>query len=369
MEPLRWNVLKNKSFWFICIVLVMAWGASTAFARYVQGSFHEVILDDNGYAVQIQTTDKTVKELLDKYEITLRAEDEITPDPGEHIEEGTEIKIDRAFKVTVAADGSQKAVYLTRGTIEDALNKAYIVLGEKDFANYDLDSQVAPGDHIKVTRVKEETLIEKENIPYQVVTKENNKLKKGVEKVVQEGKEGEKEREILIAYHDGVEVNREIVEERISLEPMNRIIDRGTYVAPPPVSRGSVTRDKKETSKTTSNKETSSSGTTNKSDSRNSDKPSDGEGAKTFEATAYTHTGNKTRTGVWPKEGMIAVDPKVIPLRTKVYVEFPSGWTHLNGYYQAMDTGGAIKGNIIDVFIDSKDTVRKFGRRKVKISY
>lgn len=80
----------------------------------------------------------------------------------------------------------------------------------------------------------------------------------------------------------------------------------------------------------------------------------------TVEATAYTYTGNRTATGVWPKEGLIAVDPRVIPLGTQVYVE---GY----GYAVAADTGGAIKGNIIDVFFPSLQRCLDWGRRPVKI--
>ena len=364
MEPYQQNMHKNKFILLACIVLVIVGGASVAFAHYLDNIYHEVTLDDNGYVVQIQTMDKTVEELLDKYEIKLGPGDEISPGLEDPIEDGTQIIIDRAFKVTVEADGKVKEVYLTKGTVEDVLDKAHIVLGEKDFANYDLDRQAAPGDHIKITRVKEEILVEKEKIPYSIITKENNKLKKGVEKVVQEGKEGEKERKILIAYYDNIEVKREVVEEKISQEPQNRIIDKGTYVEPPKpktVSRGSSTRSK--TNNTTKSNTSGSKASSSKSSSKNSS------GFKAFEATAYTHTGNRTKTGVRPKKGIIAVDPKVIPLYTKVYIEFPKGWTHLNGYYQAMDTGGAIKGKIIDVFLDDEATARKFGRRKVKIRY
>lgn len=351
MESQKRNMLKSKLLWLICTVLVFAGVGTAAFAHYVDSIYHEISLDDNGYIVQIQTMDKTVEELLDKYEIVLGPGDEISPDLDEPITEETIVKIDRAFKVTVSADGRTKDVYLTHGTIEDALDKAYVFLGKKDFANYSMDDKLIPGEYIKVTRVLEEILIEKEGIPYQVVTQENNKLKKGLEKVVEEGKQGEKEREILIAYHDGVEVNRDIVEERISKEPVNRVIDKGTYVAPKPkpqVSRGSGDRSKATSSNTTSK--------------------ATGSGLKTFQATSYTHTGNKTRTGVWPKAGMIAVDPKVIPLKTKVYVEFPSPYAHLTGYYVAEDTGGAIKGNIIDVFLPDGGT-KNFGRRTVKVSW
>ncbi|AGA67610.1 hypothetical protein Desdi_0037 [Desulfitobacterium dichloroeliminans LMG P-21439] len=78
------------------------------------------------------------------------------------------------------------------------------------------------------------------------------------------------------------------------------------------------------------------------------------------EATAYTYTGNPTATGVWPREGLIAVDPRIIALGTEVYVE---GY----GYAIAADTGGAIKGNIIDVFFPSFQRCIEWGRRPVTI--
>ena len=60
---------------------------------------------------------------------------------------------------------------------------------------------------------------------------------------------------------------------------------------------------------------------------------------------------------------VIAVDPRVIPMGSIVYIEFSKD-THLNGYYQAVDTGGAIKQNRIDVLLQSDRISRKFGRQK-----
>ncbi|MDA8227375.1 MAG: 3D domain-containing protein [Desulfitobacterium hafniense] len=80
----------------------------------------------------------------------------------------------------------------------------------------------------------------------------------------------------------------------------------------------------------------------------------------TVEATAYTYTGNPTATGVYPREGLIAVDPRVIPLGSRVYVE---GY----GYAIAADTGGAIKGNKVDVFFPSLSRCLEWGRRSVKL--
>lgn len=93
---------------------------------------------------------------------------------------------------------------------------------------------------------------------------------------------------------------------------------------------------------------------------------------ETFESTAYTHvavpgvadingTGDGiTRSGLPVAEGLIAVDPEVIPLGTKVWVE---GF----GVLLAADTGGAIKGNRIDIFMDDRQEALRWGRRDVKV--
>jgi len=80
----------------------------------------------------------------------------------------------------------------------------------------------------------------------------------------------------------------------------------------------------------------------------------------TVEATAYTFTGNKTATGVEPREGLIAVDPRVIAMGSKVYVE---GY----GYAIAADTGGDIRGNRIDVFFSTLRQCTDWGRKPVHI--
>ena len=66
----------------------------------------------------------------------------------------------------------------------------------------------------------------------------------------------------------------------------------------------------------------------------------------------------------------IAVDPKVIPLSSKVELIFDDEYSHLNDIYIARDTGGAIKGKRIDLFMGDgvdKKVVTDFGKRKVKV--
>jgi len=80
----------------------------------------------------------------------------------------------------------------------------------------------------------------------------------------------------------------------------------------------------------------------------------------TMEATAYTWTGCRTASGTWPAIGTVATDPEVIPLGTKIWVE---------GYGEAVaeDTGGAVKGNVIDVYLPTEAECWQWGRQQVEV--
>jgi len=85
-----------------------------------------------------------------------------------------------------------------------------------------------------------------------------------------------------------------------------------------------------------------------------------------MEATAYTKSVEEgtykgiTKSGTQVSRGTVSVDPRIIPLKTKLYIE---------GYGEAiaLDTGGAIKGNRIDLYMDTKKEAFEFGRRDVKV--
>ncbi len=77
-------------------------------------------------------------------------------------------------------------------------------------------------------------------------------------------------------------------------------------------------------------------------------------------ATAYTGY-STTSTGQKPVWGTIAVDPKVIPYGTKVYIP------QFDRVFVANNTGGAIKGNKIDIFMNTKSECYNWGRRSIEI--
>ena len=88
-------------------------------------------------------------------------------------------------------------------------------------------------------------------------------------------------------------------------------------------------------------------------------------------ATAYApgphdndQWGDKTYLGTTVRPGVIAVDPRVVPLGSQVYVQFPDGHGE---YMRAEDTGGAIKGKRIDIAMSSVDKAQDFGIQNVKV--
>lgn len=81
-----------------------------------------------------------------------------------------------------------------------------------------------------------------------------------------------------------------------------------------------------------------------------------------FLATAYCHDG-QTRSGVHTKPGVIAADPRVLPIGSRVRVT-DRGTT---GVYTVLDTGHDIKGRKIDVYISSCARAKKFGERRVRV--
>jgi 3D (Asp-Asp-Asp) domain-containing protein len=84
--------------------------------------------------------------------------------------------------------------------------------------------------------------------------------------------------------------------------------------------------------------------------------------ASNFQATAYALYG-RTRSGTYVRRGVVAADPRVIPLGSIVQIRTPG----YSGVYTVQDTGRKIKGNIVDVWVPSSREARIFGRRKIKL--
>jgi 3D (Asp-Asp-Asp) domain-containing protein len=85
--------------------------------------------------------------------------------------------------------------------------------------------------------------------------------------------------------------------------------------------------------------------------------------SESFEATAYSLRG-RTASGAAATTGMIAADPRVLPIGSRVRIEAGS----YTGEYVVADTGGAVKGKRIDIWTPSSREAMRFGRRTVKLT-
>ncbi len=296
---------------------------------------HLVTLDIDGNVVEEWTTADTVAEFLNEEEIVLTDDDQMNVDATDNIKEGMLVSIDKAFPVTIADGGVEKAAVTTATTVADLLTENGVVVSEVDRVTPSLDTEITASTRVEVVRVAQSTITETTEIPFAVVEEPDANLEKGTSQVATVGVAGILSTDYAVVTENGNAVSKTVVNQVTVKEPVNQVVKIGTKSKPKPASKPapSITPV--------------SSGTT-----------------MTVESTAYTG-GGITATGYNlnknPFAKVIAVDPRVIPLGSKVFVE---GY----GYAIASDTGGAIKGNIIDVYLPTEDEAIEWGRKDVKIT-
>lgn len=267
----------------------------------------------------------TVEDVLARKHIVLGPRDEVYPSSDQVIKKNTRIVVTRAFKVKVIADGKTRMILTTPVPVKDAIKLAGFTLAEKDIVKTLPTAKTVPNQEIEVIRVAEKEEEVKEPLPFQVERTTDPSLEKGLTKTVTRGQNGVALNTIRITYHNGQEVKREVVKTEVVVPPKNKVVAMGTITS---VSRGGERLNFKE--------------------------------VRYMQASAYTYTGYRTATGKNPEVGMVAVDPSVIPMGTRLYIE---GY----GYGHAADTGGSIKGDKVDLFMEERSQCLSWGRRTVKV--
>lgn len=294
-------------------------------------SIRRVDVLDDGVQVQSYYAIRTDADtILQKTGLTLGVGDEIDVQTDGGV---VTCSVTRAFPVTIHADGSAVLLQMTGGTVADALARAELTVDEDDILSADLGEAVSAGMKITLDRVKNDLVYETVSIDYKTRKEETDTLYQGETKVQESGEKGEKRNTYKVTYVNGEETERELVSSEVVKEPTDRVILVGTKV--------------KSTFKKTSST------------------PASYKKVIAMTATAYV-AGGTTATGRKAEWGVVSVDPKVIPLGTRVYVETADG-SFIYGTAVAADTGGAIKGNKIDICVNSNSEARSFGRRTVNV--
>lgn len=119
-------------------------------------------------------------------------------------------------------------------------------------------------------------------------------------------------------------------------------------------------QDKKSVTKSTVT-ENESQTTNNKTEEKTANSTSKNVGG--FSATAYCLRG-RTASGGSVRKGIVAADPRVLPLGTRIYVN-AGGYS---GNYVVADTGGAVKGRKLDIWVPNCSEAMRFGRRAVSVN-
>lgn len=280
-----------------------------------------------------------VKDVLLSKGIEIKEKDKVKPSLETRIEENDEIIVKTAVPINVKMRGKEIDLHTAEETVGQALGNNIEELKSKgidynkdlDEVNPGIDTKITPDMNVKVVDVEVKTVKEDKSIPYETVVKNDSSLEKGKKVVKNEGTNGKKQVTYKLTYKDGKEVSKKEVQSKTLSKPVNSLVMQGTknpvkYIP----NRGSTASPMKYKKKLV------------------------------VESTAYALHGT-TATGVKPVYNpggisTIAVDPRVIPLGSLVYVD---GY----GLARAADTGGAIKGNIIDVYFTSNERCTQWGRR------
>jgi uncharacterized protein YabE (DUF348 family) len=346
MIRLAKNIKRYFSFKEFAIVVIAVAVSISVGVVFFLNMKKDVAINYDGKTLVVKTMKTTVKEVLEQNGITVSPDDFVSISLDKKLQKigKNRIEIKKAMPVNVFIDGTKMKVMTYRNTVQEALVNSRVKLTGLDR----LDG-LKPGDkivkdmNIKVIRVKEELLSEKTPVEFNVISRQNDHLDKGKQQVVKQGKEGIREKIFKVIFEDGKQVLKQMKSDNIIAAPINKIIEFGT-VLNFRTSRGDIVRYRK---------------------------------VINMRATAYTSsyadTGKSkgdvgfgiTYTGVKARKGLIAVDPRVIPLGTRLYVEC-NGRTDY-GFATAADIGGAIKGKLIDLYFEDSATVSRWGCKNVQV--
>jgi len=307
----------------------------------------EVIINDNGNITKIWTLDSTLGQVMLRNGIRVESYDYLSVPVETHLKSliPNYVNIKRAVPVYITADSDTQTVMTYADTVSELLTSGPVKAAASDrVEGASMNSRITPGMQIQVIRVQEKQVTEQIALPFRVDSRQNMTMDKGTQKVIREGQQGVREKTFNVVIEDGIEKIRNLLSDVILSQPISKLIEYGTIMTHK-ISRGDVIRYTK---------------------------------VLDMKATAYTSdyadTGKRpgdpyfgiTYTGVKAQKGIIAVDPRVIPLHSRVYVEV-AGKIADYGYAVAGDIGSAIKGNLIDLYFDDPVYSNRWGCKRVKV--
>ncbi|HMM20779.1 MAG TPA: G5 domain-containing protein [Selenomonadales bacterium] len=308
-------------------VLIAALVATSLVITGFVWAHKEVNIIADGQSVRMSTVYNQPEAVLAQANIKLGPNDEYrvsTP----RLTNGSIIEVYRAVPVSIIRNNQPETIITGKPTVGE-LAESLGFSSQNSRLVPDGSTKIKPGMEIRVIHVTYNTVVRKETLPAPIVRKPDPSLELGEEASEQDGEDGVQEATVKLRLEDGQEAGAEVLDEKVIVPPKPQIVRVGN-------------RDVVETSRGTMRFKR----------------------VYWMEATAYLpfdgSTHGITASGIPARRGIVAVDPEVIPLGSRVYVP---GY----GLALAADTGGAIIGNRIDLCMENSNEAWGFGRRGVKV--
>ncbi len=325
--------LKPRHLVLAFIALVLAFLALWAASR-----FKTVTIDIDGTVTTVKTFLADPYRVLEEQGIELDRSDKVSytniGTPGIFGELGkneAEIKIQSAVNMKITADKLKYHVTVAKGdTVAEALETSGLTLREHDILSVDENQTVKEGDEVTITRVDYIITTEEETIQREKTYRGTSLLKDGKTAFISYGKNGTLLKTFEQKMVDGVLEEKVLVSEEVTKKAVNDeyVIGDGSVISPLDygfdIVNGVPTTYVKKYEK--------------------------------VRATGYyAPYGAGTATGRLAQVGYVAVDPKIVPYGTKMWIVAHGNTGFVYGYALAADTGGAMLSgkNFVDLYYSS----------------
>ena len=229
-------------------------------------------------------------------------------------------------------------------TVKELLSDLKIKVDDDDIVIPDLDTELKSEGKISIIKVDVKVIEKEVEAPFKTIKKKNKELTHKQSRILVQGVNGKNKVKCKEYYAGDKLIKEEVIHVETIVKPIDQVFEEGT--------KDVFTNDRGDF---TARKAIKMVATAYEAGPRSTGKRP---GDKGYGITA---------SGARAKRGTVAVDPRVIPLGTKLYVKSLTPGVPDYGFAIAQDTGGAIKGNKIDLFMDTVWECLQFGRRPVMV--
>ena len=241
-------------------------------------------------------------------------------------------------------NGTVKTYKTSCKTVKELLSDLKIKVDDDDIVIPDLDTELKSEGKISIIKVDVKVIEKEVEAPFKTIKKKNKELSHKQSKILVQGVNGKNKVKCKEYYAGDKLFKEEVIHVETLVKPIDQVFEEGT--------KDVFTNDRGDF---IARKAIKMVATAYEAGPRSTGKRP---GDKGYGITA---------SGARAKRGTVAVDPRVIPLGTKLYVKSLTPGVPDYGFAIAQDTGGAIKGNKIDLFMDTVWECLQFGRRPVMV--